>query len=120
LDSNRCAHQTRQQRPATAARRLVCVRAEVIGLNAPKLIKKNTNGIAFALSASDLLNVLHKFYPDTVPVSAPSSPNRYYFFRVRSPRSDTSCLGLTGLGCLGLTGLAYAMRCVSIRRGQSF
>jgi hypothetical protein len=38
-------------------------RGEVIGINSQKLIKKNVTGISFALSASDLLTVLHHFYP---------------------------------------------------------
>jgi PEGA domain len=41
----------------------------VIGINSQKLIKKNVTGIGFALSASDLLEVLHRFYP------AGSKPN---------------------------------------------
>ncbi len=49
----------------------VNMHGEVVGLNTLKLIKKNTTGIAFALSASDLLDVLHRFYPVTAP--APSS-----------------------------------------------
>jgi hypothetical protein len=44
-------------------------RGEVIGINSKKLIKKNVTGIGFALSASDLLEVLHRFYP------AGSNPN---------------------------------------------
>jgi hypothetical protein len=35
----------------------------VIGINSQKLIKKNVTAIGFALSASDLLEVLHHFYP---------------------------------------------------------
>ena len=38
-------------------------RGEVIGLNTQKLIKKNVTGIGFALSSSDLLAVLRRFYP---------------------------------------------------------
>ena len=38
-------------------------RGEVIGINTQKLIKKNVTGIGFALSSSDLLEVLHRFYP---------------------------------------------------------
>lgn len=38
-------------------------RGEVIGINSQKLVKKNITGIGFALSASDLLHVLHRFYP---------------------------------------------------------
>ena len=35
----------------------------MFGINSQKLIKKNISGISFALSASDLLEVLHRFYP---------------------------------------------------------
>ena len=39
--------------------------------------KKNVTGIGFALSASDLLEVLHRFYPNAMPLteklSAPAS-----------------------------------------------
>src|SRR6266478_1248628 len=52
------------------------MRGEVVGLNTLKLIKKNTTGIVFALSASDLLDVLHRFYPVTAPASPPTSPSR--------------------------------------------
>jgi len=56
--------------PGNSGGPLVNMHGEVVGLNTLKLIKKNTNGIAFALSASDLLDVLHRFYPATIPVSA--------------------------------------------------
>jgi S1-C subfamily serine protease len=51
--------------PGNSGGPLVNMRGEVVGLNTLKLIKKNTTGIAFALSASDLLEVLHRFYPAT-------------------------------------------------------
>ena len=37
---------------------------EVAGIGTLKLVKKNTNGIGFAFSASDLMTVLRRFYPD--------------------------------------------------------
>jgi hypothetical protein len=40
----------------------------MIGLNTQKLIKKNVNGIGFALSSTDLLAVLRRFYPALTPV----------------------------------------------------
>src|SRR5260370_13914780 len=50
---------------------------EVIGINTQKLIKKNVSGIGFALSATDLLEVLRRFYPNAAPLteklSAPAS-----------------------------------------------
>ncbi|MGC1415071.1 MAG: trypsin-like peptidase domain-containing protein [Candidatus Acidiferrum sp.] len=41
---------------------------EVIGINTEKLIKKDVTGIGFALSASDVLKVLHRFYPNVSAV----------------------------------------------------
>ena len=42
---------------------------EVIGINTLKLVRKDVTGIGFALSASDLIDVLHRFYPSSVPVT---------------------------------------------------
>jgi hypothetical protein len=55
------------------------MRGEVVGINTQKLVKKNVNGIGFALSASDLIEVLQRFYPNSVPatekLSTPTSEN---------------------------------------------
>lgn len=59
------------------------MRGEVIGLSTLRLIKKNGTGIGFALSATDLMNVLHRFYPDakfgappgTISASAAATEN---------------------------------------------
>jgi serine protease Do len=52
-------------------------RGQVVGLNTLKITKKNVTGIGFALSSTDLLNVLHRFYPDvpSTTVRASSDPS---------------------------------------------
>ncbi len=56
--------------PGNSGGPLLNGRGEVIGINTEKLVKKNVTGIGFALSATDLLEVLHRFYPNVFPVSA--------------------------------------------------
>jgi hypothetical protein len=50
--------------PGNSGGPLVNGRGEVVGINTQKLVKKNVSGIGFALSATDLLDVLHRFYPN--------------------------------------------------------
>jgi len=62
--------------PGNSGGPLLNSRGQVLGLNTLKLTKKNITGIGFALSSTDLLTVLHRFYPDvpgtTVRASAES------------------------------------------------
>jgi S1-C subfamily serine protease len=48
---------------------------QVIGLNTLKITKKNVTGLGFALSATDLLSVLHRFYPDVPTGNVRASVN---------------------------------------------
>jgi S1-C subfamily serine protease len=55
--------------PGNSGGPLLNSRGEVIGINTQKLVKKNVTGIGFALSATDLIEVLEKFYPSSVAVT---------------------------------------------------
>ncbi len=60
--------------PGNSGGPLLNSRGEVIGINTQKLIKKNVTGIGFALSVTDLLEVLHRFYPHVAVATQATSP----------------------------------------------
>jgi S1-C subfamily serine protease len=64
--------------PGNSGGPLLNAHGEAIGINTQKLVKENVTGIGFALSSSDLLDVLHRFYPNAVAhtekLSAPIRP----------------------------------------------
>lgn len=55
--------------PGNSGGPLLNLRGEVVGVNTLKLVKKGVHGIGFALSSSDVLQVLHRFYPNLTATS---------------------------------------------------
>jgi S1-C subfamily serine protease len=80
-----------QINPGNSGGPLVNTRGEVVGLNTLKVIRRNVTGIGFALSAGDLLNMLHRFY-STSGESKPEStthPSDLHGIEVGSPRTPS-------------------------------
>lgn len=80
--------------PGNSGGPLLNSRGQVVGLNTLKITKKNVTGIGFALSSTDLLTVLHRFYPDvqgaTVRASAETSGDSAETAPATTQLSETS------------------------------
>lgn len=62
--------------PGNSGGPLLNLRGEVVGVNTSKLVKKDVHGIGFALSSSDVLEVLRRFYPDVLASNTQETPQR--------------------------------------------
>lgn len=60
--------------PGNSGGPLLNSRGEVVGINTQKLVKKDVSGIGFALSATDVLEVLHRFYPNVATARRSAPP----------------------------------------------
>src|SRR6266404_795056 len=76
--------------PGNSGGPLLNTRGEVIGINTLKLVKKNANGIGFALSSSDLLEVLRRFYPNVAAASHPAATPSALTETSNSPQATNS------------------------------
>jgi serine protease Do len=106
--------------PGNSGGPLLNKHGEVIGLNTLKVIRKNVNGIGFALSAGDLLAVLTRFYPNltasrvssaavkpatalhgarTEEVSAPAHPQAAPSLRATPANSSAEDYGTLTITC---------------------
>jgi S1-C subfamily serine protease len=59
--------------PGNSGGPLLNSHAEVIGINTQKIVEKGFQGIGFALSSNDLLEVLSRFYPNVNSSDSPSN-----------------------------------------------
>jgi len=75
--------------PGNSGGPLVNTRGEAIGLNTQKLIKKNITAIGFALSSSDLLDVLRRFYPQPSEPTPTQPQTRTVTQKLSAPAIDS-------------------------------
>jgi len=83
--------------PGNSGGPLLNSRGQVVGLNTLKITKKNITGIGFALSSTDLLTVLHRFYPDipgTIVRASAEAPADSTDSAATTQLSETSSPGL--------------------------
>ena len=59
--------------PGNSGGPLLNSHAEVVGINTQKVVEKGFQGIGFALSSKDLVEVLSRFYPNVAAADAPSN-----------------------------------------------
>src|SRR5271154_4071405 len=75
--------------PGNSGGPLLNSRGEVIGINTQKLVKKNVTGIGFALSATDLLEVLRRFYPNVTSVTSAEKPREPAITPVAASKAES-------------------------------
>ena len=74
--------------PGNSGGPLLNSRGEVIGINTQKLVKKDVSGIGFALSATDVLEVLHRFYPGVATAGQSTAASALQPMARESSQSD--------------------------------